>query len=295
MKILITGGCGFVGSNIANELKDIYDITVVDDLSFGDEENLDNDVFVMVIDFNNLSAKFVNQFDVLIHCATANINYAITNPIKTFKLNALNTINLFKKFKGKIIYTSTSSVYGNATQLPTTENAKEDVYNAYDQSKLIAEKYLQLRGNYTTLRLSNVYGVNQRPSNPYAGVIGRFIDQAITHKPLTVFGKGFATRDYTYISDVVEAVRLCIIQKPKNKEMNISAGCEVSTYNLAEKIADIVGERYYIKYVDGRVVDKIMRRLLDSSLAKEELGWKAKIGINKGLKQTINWHREEYG
>lgn len=294
MKILLTGGCGFVGSNIANQLKEEYEITVVDDLSFGDEANLDGDVFRMIMDFKHLSEKLINQFDVLIHCATANINFAITNPIATFKINSLDTINLFSKFKGKIIYTSTSSVYGNAKEIPTTENCSEDVYNAYDQSKLTAEKYLKLRGNYTTLRLSNVYGINQRPENPYAGVIGRFVHQALNHIPITVYGKGYATRDYTYVDDVVEAIRLSIEQKAKNKEMNISAGGEIETYNLAEMIADIVGERYYITYVDSRPIDKIPRRLLDSTLALNELGWEAKVGIKKGLKHTINWIKEEY-
>ncbi len=294
MKILITGGMGFVGSNIANILNDKYDITVVDDLSFGSKKNLKRDVFKLVIDFNDLSQEFLDQFDVLVHCATANINFAITKPIETFKINALNTINLFSRFKGKIVYTSTSSVYGSSKTLPTKESEPKNVYNAYDQSKLIAEQYLQLRGNYTTLRLSNVYGKNQRPENTYAGVVGKFLFQAMKRIPITVYGDGKATRDYTYVDDVVKAVDLCIEQDAKNKEYNVSGYNEFSTNALVKEIVDAVGEPYNVEHLKNRPIDKISRRLLDSTLIKEDMGWEAEVDLKDGLKKTYKWVKKEY-
>ncbi len=294
MKILITGGMGFVGSNIANTLNDKYDITVVDDLSFGSKKNLKRDVFKLVIDFNDLSQEFLDQFDVLVHCATANINFAITKPIETFKINALNTINLFSRFKGKIVYTSTSSVYGSSKTLPTKESEPKNVYNAYDQSKLIAEQYLQLRGNYTTLRLSNVYGKNQRPENTYAGVVGKFLFQAMKRIPITVYGDGKATRDYTYVDDVVKAVDLCIEQDAKNKEYNVSGYNEFSSKDLVKEIVDAVGEPYNVEHLKNRPIDKISRRLLDSTLIKEDMGWEAEVDLKDGLKKTYKWVKKEY-
>ncbi len=302
MKILLTGGAGFVGSNIYNALKDEYDVWVVDNLTFGDSRNIeinpkwlkDKIPVRFKADFNDLRDYVLNSFDILIHCATINIEYAMKEPIETFKVNALNTIKLFERFKGKIIYTSTASVYGNAAELPTKECAPDNVSNAYDQSKLIAEHYLQLRGNYTTLRLSNVYGINQRPDKDIVGVVGKFVDSILNNKPVTIYGDGKDTRDYTYVSDVVRAVEMCVEQKAKNKEYNISGGDELSIMELANKIAYLVGTPIVVKNVKSRKIDKINRRLLDTTLAQEELGWHPLIGINKGLEKTIFWQRKEY-
>ncbi len=295
-KILLTGGLGFIGSNIANKLWDKYDITIVDDLSFGDERNNEMLTEFKYGGFEDLREYYLNDFDILLHCATVNINYAINYPIETFKINALKTIELFQRFKGKIIYTSTSSVYGQANELPTKEYSDELVFNAYDQSKLIAEKFLQQRGNFTTLRLSNVYGENQRPDNEYSGVICKFIYNILKGEPVSIYGLGESTRDYTYVDDVVDAIELCIEQKAKNKEINISGGNEIATIDLAVKLAKIMDDQVLrVKKLKKRKIDKISRRYLDVTLAKEELGWTPKTDFNNGLEKTIKWIRKEYG
>ena len=289
MKILVSGVAGFVASNIANDLFNKYDITGVDDLSFGNRANLRREVRFIEKDFNKLSDKVLSSFDVLIHCACANIIYAQTNQVKTFKINALDSIELFNRFKGKIIYTSTASVYGQSKELPTPETAPMNVSNAYDQSKLIAERFLEIRGNYTTLRLSNVYGVNQRPDNPYAGVIGKFIDSAIKSKPFNVYGDGSCTRDYTYISDVVNAVELAIEADPLNTSVNISGNCEASSLDLVREIKSLTNSTSNVNHTEVRQIDTIKRRLLDISKAKELLNWSPKIGLTEGLKKTIDY------
>lgn len=298
-RILITGGAGFVGSNIAKALVKEHEIFIVDNLSFGSKKNLDTDILTTHFlndDFNNIPVVFLNSFDILIHCATVNINYAIQHPIETFKVNALNTIDLFRRFKGKIIYTSTSSVYGQADEFPTKETAEMRVFNAYDQSKLIAERYLKLRGNYTTLRLSNVYGINQRPDNPYSGVVAKFIYEMMLDHKVEIFGDGEATRDYTHIKDVVRAIEMAIEGGgyAYNMTFNISGSNEVSTIGLVKKIAILLDKEGYFINKPNRAIDKISRRLLDTSLIEKHLGWTPKVAFNDGLTHTIEWIKEEY-
>lgn len=286
MRIFITGIAGFVASNLANRLNDSHYVRGCDDMSFGYLSNLDSSVKFSIDDFSDIDRNYLNEFDVLVHCACANIIFGMENPIKTFEVNALKTIDLFNKFKGKIIYTSTSSVYGNTPNIPTKENDDFRVYNAYDQSKLIAEKFLKRRGNYTTLRLSNVYGKNQRFENPYAGVIGKMIGAARNSKPITVFGDGQSTRDYTYIDDVVNAIIKAINLPAFDTEINIGTGVETTT-NLLLKI---LSEHYVINpiYSNARSIDRIQRRCLDIEKAKRLLNWQPKIDVKTGIKLAID-------
>jgi len=287
MKVLITGCAGFVGSNVINQLSQIYDVTGIDDLSFGRAENVLPHIDWFEMGFQESSEHFYNTFDVVVHCACANIIYAQTEPIDTFKRNTLQSINLFNKFKGKIIYTSTASVYGQAAELPTSEEHVRDTYNAYDLSKLAAEIYLRQRGNYTTLRLSNVYGPNQHADNPYSGVIGKFIGQTLAGETVKIHGDGKDTRDFTHVDDVVRAIDMAIVAGPLNTEINISGGEETSINQLATYIAYLSGRKVDIEYVERRSIDKITRRWLDVSKARSLLGWEPSIKLKKGLIELI--------
>jgi len=200
--VLISGIAGFIASNVANKLVKLgYAVFGYDNLKFGFKDNLDPEVRWMQESFVETSPSILNSFDVLLHMATSNIIFSIGNPIETFKVNALDSIGLIEGFKGQVVYTSTSSVYGNASIIPTVEDSGFYVSNAYDQSKLILERFLKLRGNYTTLRLSNVFGPNQRPENPYCGVVGKFIDAAFKGEPMQVYGDGRSTRDFCVTGD----------------------------------------------------------------------------------------------
>ena len=294
MKIYISGICGFIASNLANKLfESEYTVHGCDNLQFGYASNLNPLIEWKKIDFKDESEYFLNEHDVLVHMACANIIFAQTNQLETFKTNALNSICFLNKFKGKVVYTSTSSVYGQYDTIPTPETAIENLSNAYDQSKSIVEKYLQFRGNFTTLRLSNVYGENQLPENPYCGVIGRFIDSIIKNRVVPINGDGQATRDYTYINDVVRALIISIDQKARNTEINIGTGIETSSFNLSVKIANILGKTPDVKFTDNRSIDKINRRCLDITIAFKLLGWKPLFDLEEGLKRTINWQNEQ--
>ncbi len=297
MKIFITGICGFVGSNLANKLYDhsVNYVSGCDNLQFGYAKNLLPGINWIEKDFKDISEVELNKYDILIHCATSNIIYAQENQLDTFKTNAFESIKLIEKFNGKVIYTSTSSIYGQAKEIPTQEDCPENLTNAYDQSKCIVEKYLKLRGNFTTLRLSNVYGKNQRPENKYCGVVGKFIDQILNDKTITINGDGTDTRDYTYIDDVVWSLIIAIESNAVNTEINIGTGVETSSLKLPVVISSIIGKHPIIEFIDKRFIDKINRRCLDISKAEKILGWKPNYDLNEGLKLTINWQKNETG
>lgn len=286
--IILTGAAGFVGSNIARRLKVLgYKGQNIDNLSFGNKKNIEGNL--AKIGFEELSPSFLSAFDILIHCATTNIIYAMDHPVETFQNNATNTIKLFQKFKGKIIYTSTASVYGQADFFPTPEDAEIRTNNSYDQSKYIAELFLKQRGNYTTLRLSNVYGINQRPDNPFCGVIGRLVDNILNDKPINVNGQGTQTRDYTFVDDVVDAVITAVNKEALNTEINIATGIETSIMGLMEMISDYTGKDPLYQQVEARKIDGILRRCLDIKKAEQLLGWKPNTPLEEGIKKTITW------
>jgi nucleoside-diphosphate-sugar epimerase len=291
--IYVTGSAGFIGSNVCNWLeRDDSDYIGIDDLSFGDIINVKNKSRFFLTDFNNFEAgeRFGKDKDILIHCATSNIIYGIDHPVETFNNNGLKTIELFRRFNGRIIYMSTSSVYGNAEKIPTTEEGSIMVYNSYDTSKRIAELYLTLRGNYTTLRLSNVYG-NQLPSNPYCGVITKLLYCTFNEIPFKIYGNGESTRDYTYIGDVIEAIQKTVTRGSAFTEINIGTGDETSTLELIRLVSKLTGRKVLTEQVKGRDIDCIDRRCLDVSKAKNLLDWQPSTHIGLGLVKTIEWFK----
>lgn len=291
--VLVTGAAGFVGSNIARRLRDEkFDVVGIDDLSFGDKKNIPEDIIFRIADFKTITQKDLNKADILIHCATSNIIYSQKHPIETFKNNAENTIELFKRFNEKIIYLSTCSVYGNANKIPTSELANIQTLNAYDLSKRIAELYLQRRGNFTTLRLSNVYGINQRASSPYCGIIGRLIDCLVREVPFIICGSGIATRDYTYVRDVETAVLKSVREEATDTEINIGTGVEMSVQGLCDMVDSLCKTKIKRTFGFNRDIDTINRRCLDVSKAYELLGWLPETTLEAGIKKTLDWYTE---
>ena len=283
--IYITGIAGFVGSNLANTLHELgYPVTGCDNLQFGYAENVTQNIKFDRRGFEDINIKA----DVLVHCATVNLIYSQGHEVETFRTNALNTIDLFNRFKGKIIYTSTASVYGNAKKLPTPEDCTKVTCNSYDQSKLIAEKYLHRRGNYTTLRLSNVYGKNQHPGHPYSGVIGKFIGRVKKGLPVEIIGDGIDTRDFTYVKDVVSAIIKAINAPAFNTEINIASGIENSIIKVAHDVHDILGKEFKAEFIEKRSIDGISRRWLDIEKAKDVLNWQPEYSLKEGIKDCID-------
>jgi len=286
--IIVTGAAGFVGSNICRALRENgLDVLGIDDLSFGDIRNLPEGLNCHRIRFQQFTSFDRNS--ILVHCATSNIIYGMKHPVETFKNNAEDTIELFNRFPGKIVYLSTSSVYGNAEDIPTPETTMTNTYNAYDTSKRIAELYLKKRGNYTTLRLTNNYGPNQRVSNPYCGVMAKIIVAGLEGGEFKRYGSGESTRDYVYVEDTARAVVAAVLNEARNTEINIGTGRETSVNSLVRWVGEALGCHVRSVVAPERAIDRVTRRCLDIRRAYNLLGWSPQVTIGEGIVKTIEW------
>ena len=292
MNILVTGGAGFIGSHLVEQLlKKKHKISVIDNLSTGRIENLQN--FKDRIKFYRFDLskkgkweKILKKIDVVFHLAAlADIVPSIQNPDKYFNANVVATKNLvescIKNKVKKIIYSASSSCYGIPKKYPTLENETIDQKYPYALTKRIAEEILLHYGNIykikiTSLRLFNVYGTRSRTSGTYGAMFGVFLKQKLANSPLTVVGNGNQTRDFTYVTDVANAFIQCIKYKGKKKIFNIGTGKPVSI----NKIVEILNcKKIHIPRRPGE--PSITHANI--SLAQKELNWKYKINIREGI------------
>lgn len=289
-KILITGGCGFVGGNIARHLAKSNDVTCVDDLRYRKliPERLHEMLHpegCKVIE-GDIYKAIGMECDVLIHAATVNIIDSMTNPKACVDVNWNSTVALFDSIPRttQVMYLSTSSVYGNAVLYPTPEVDRISATSYYAMTKYMAEMYLRsIRKDACILRLSNVYGPFQMPHNPYAGVIGKVLRAAIKKDQFIIYGDGYDTRDYTYVSDVVNAVELSL-DKHLRGVYNVGTGVETSVNDLTW----LAGVENIIQ-VEPRSIDNIKRRCIDSRLLIIDTGWKPKVRLDDGIERTKAW------
>jgi nucleoside-diphosphate-sugar epimerase len=301
MKIFITGICGFVASNIAKKLIDEgYEVHGCDDLSFGTIDNLRSlgiydKVKLEIKSFQSDFYSISKENDIIIHCATSNIIYAQNHRQETIFNNYNSTKFAFECIQNhkKVIYISTSSVYGNSKELPTTENAPIKLSNIYAETKWLAEQVLLERNkNACILRLSNVYGINQRHTNPYCGVIGKMIHTALSQSFVDIIGNGEQTRDFTYVEDVCDAVLLAI-EKDAKGIYNVSAMNEMSIQDVALNLVAETSNTITFNSIKKRSIDTVDRRFIDSTKIQTELGWKPKHTFQEGLQKTIDWYIKE--
>lgn len=300
MKILVTGGAGFIGSHIVDKLIEKGDdVVIVDNLSTGREENLNKKAkfYKETICSKKLYKIFKKEkFDAVIHqAAQTSVIFSEKNPGVNAKVNILGTINLLElcgKFSvGKFIYASSAAVYGNPKYLPTDESHPQQPISNYGLSKYVSELYLKFYNSMyglrcTSLRYSNVYGPRQ---NPYGegGVIAIFSNKILNGEGPTIYGDGSQTRDFIYVEDVVDA-NILALEKNSCGEFNISTNKEISIREIYEKIKKILGKEIPAEYARERE-GEILRSVLDNRKAIKELGWKPKISIEDGLRRTIDY------
>jgi len=250
MKIGVTGGAGFIGTNLVRELlKFDHEVVVVDDLSTGLISNtrLTGCKFfnIDITDYKSL-LPIIFDCEVVFHLAArGSVPRSIINPIRTHEVNTVGTLNILeiiRKSKAHLIYSSSSSVYGDNTVLPKTEKMWMSPKSPYAASKLSAESFIQA---YTTsyelkttiLRLFNVFGPFQRPDHEYAAVIPKWIWSAIMGRPIQIYGDGTATRDFTHVDSVVEVAIKCMQQnKFSNGAINLAFGNSISLEMIIEMI-----------------------------------------------------------
>ncbi len=308
--VLVTGGAGFVGSQLVQRLIPISDrITVIDDLSTGRRDALPSSNNLRLIEQSYVDEALLDEVlpdvEVVFHLACRNLVMSTRNTDDDFHVNLYGGYLLLKKAQERavklrrFIYTSTASVYGNAPVLPTPES-HYDTALPYSASKLSTEHYCKVYYRLhqlpiSILRLSNVYGPGQVSSNPYCGVVAKFFEAIDRGDPMPVYGDGKQTRDFTYIEDAVNAI-LTAAQHPNapGKVFNVGTGIETSVNELAREIGALTGKSDYpVVYVAKRPVDVVNRRCLDATLLKQTLGWKANVPLKEGIRRTYAWLRRE--
>ena len=303
--VLVTGGAGFVGANLVNRLVALgAHVDVLDDLFTGDLERLplgETCHFTLGDVRYPLAPEMVSGRAAIFHLACRNIIVSTRDPESDFAVNAGGMLNVLLAARahgvGRVVYTSSASVYGNPRGLPIGEDERLSLLNPYAASKASGEAYCQaFYESYgvpsAVLRLSNVYGPFQCPANPYCGVVSKFMDAARHGGALEIHGDGLQTRDYTYVEDVVDAL-LAAGENPRavGEVFNIGTGIETSVERLAEMIADPLGAEAFARrrYIDRRDIDNIRRRALSIEKARRVLRWTPAWTLRSGLNATREW------
>jgi len=304
-RVIVTGGAGFVGSNIVRRLLERGAFVVVlDDFFTGSEVNLPQGepklevVRGSVTDFD-LVRGIVKTATLVIHAAARNIIASTKNPRDDFETNIGGTLNVLMAAKGtgvrRVVYSSSASVYGNPRYLPINEDDGIDTLTPYAVSKLAGENYCRAfyesQGVSTAVvRYSNVYGPAQRPDNPYCGVIAKFFESARKGESLRIHGDGDQTRDFTYVDDAVNATLLAATsQKADGQIYNVATGRETTINQLAQAVIKIVGGPGGLEYIDRRDIDNIRRRVLNIEKIRRELRWVPAVTLENGLRRTYEW------
>lgn len=301
MKILVTGGAGFIGSHLVDRLiKEGHKVIVIDNLSTGKKDNLNKkaEFYKADICFSGISRMFKREKpEIVFHLAAQiDIRKSIEDPVADAKINILGSLNLLencKKFKAKkLIFASSVGVYGNCQTIPVKENCLLNPISPYPIAKLTIEKYLKYYEGQglksISLRLSNVYGPRQIGTGE-GGVVAIFIDRILKNKRPIIFGDGNQTRDFIYVTDVIGAA-IRAMKSSSSGVYNISTNKEITVNDLLKFIYLGLNKKIKPIFKPFRL-GEIMKSKLDYSKAKRELKWQPGYDLKKGLGETVEWFK----
>lgn len=300
VKVLVTGGAGFIGSHVVDKLVDSgYEVVVVDNLSTGKREYIHSEAKFYQADIT--AAEITEVFDaekpefIIHHAAQINVQSSIVDPTRDANLNIVGTVNLLtnavKYGVRRVVYASSAAAYGNPVYLPIDEKHPISPMSFYGLSKYAPERYIELFSSlygldYTILRYANVYGPRQDPKGE-AGVVSIFVDKILNNESPAIYGDGLQTRDFVYVKDVADA-NVTALRSAVNGVFNVSS-CEQTTINdLLGIINGIVRENIEPTYCSSRDGD-IVHSYLDNSSITASLGWRPGFGLRTGLEELIQF------
>lgn len=308
MKVLLTGGAGFIGSHLTESLlEDGHEVIVVDNLSSGQESNIghlkDEENFTFKDQDVLEDLEIEGKLDYVLHFASrASPDDYQEHPIHTLRTNSEGVLKMLKladEKDAKFMYSSTSEVYGNPEVHPQTEDYNGNVNttgprSCYDEGKRFGEaaikSYDMKHGiDYRIIRIFNTYGPRLKAED--GRVISNFLNQALNDEPLTVYGDGKQTRSFCYVDDLVNGIRKAM-KSEKGGIFNLGNPDEYTILELAEKVQKVVDTESEIVHQE-LPEDDPEKRKPDISRAKEKLKWEPEVGLEKGLKKTADYYRED--
>ncbi len=309
MKILITGGAGFIGSHLCEKYtKEGHTVLCLDNYMNGNLMNIRHLLIYRnfklingdIRDFDLLE-KITRDIDAVFHLAAQiHVDRSIIESKMTYDINVLGTQNVLEVARTydveKVIHASTSEVYGSAQYAPIDEKHPLDAPHPYGASKIAADRmcfaYSETYGmNICIMRSFNLFGPRQKDSG-YGGAISLFTKRVLSNMPPIIYGDGEQTRDYTYVEDIVDAYDLILNNKPQKEPINFGTGKEIKIIDLANEIIKLCGKKGNIEpvHVEQRP-GEVKRLVADISKAKEFLGWEPKHTIEEGLTKFIDWYK----
>jgi len=305
---LVTGGAGFIGSHLTEELvRRGQTVRVVDSLITGQRRNLDHVPGVEFLEGDladmSVAARAVEGIDYVLHqAAIPSVPRSVKDPVTSNRANVDASVNVLVAARDagvkRLVYAGSSSAYGDTPTLPKREDMPTNPLSPYALQKLVAEQYCQmftrLYGFETvTIRYFNVFGPRQDPGSPYSGVISLFSTALLEGRQPTIYGDGEQTRDFTYVANVVDGVlRACEAPNAAGEVINVACGTRISLNELLRVMNTIVGSRLDAIYKETRAGD-VRDSQADITKAKTLLGYTPIVSLHDGLAKTLEWCRSE--
>jgi nucleoside-diphosphate-sugar epimerase len=310
MRYLVTGGAGFIGSNIVDELvRRGQEVVVLDDLSSGNENNLAavrGKINLRIGSITDLGAvqSACASVDFLIHLAArTSVPQSVVDPVESNHVNIDGTLNVLVAARDakvkRFVFAASSSAYGESAKVPKTEAMPAAPISPYGVTKLAGELYAQVFGRAyglenTCLRYFNVFGPRQDPTSQYSGVLSRFMLAVIRNESPVIYGDGEQSRDFIYIANVVDmTLRACVASGSSGMVINGGTGARISLNQVLALLQKITGKKIQAEYDTPRAGD-IKDSQADISLAREVLGYQPVVDFEQGLKRTWDWYASTY-
>jgi UDP-glucose 4-epimerase len=311
MKILVTGGAGFIGSHLAEALvRDGHRVRVLDDLSTGRLANLEavsGQVEFRRGDCADLGAarRAARGMEVVFHeAAIPSVARSVADPVLSHRANATATLHMLIAARdagvGRFVYAGSSSVYGDSPRLPKHEDMAPSPLSPYAAGKLAGEQYVRIFSDLygmetVTLRYFNVFGPRQTAGSPYSGVIGLFATALLSGRTPVIYGDGRQSRDFTYVANVLEANRLALRARGlRGQAVNVATGRRVTLRALLAALSRQTGRPARVRHLAPRAGD-VRHSLASIGRARRLLGYRPIVDFEAGLRLTVDWYRETHG